>query len=394
MNAKVLLAWEMGAGLSHATRLLVVAKALKAVGWTPIVAARDVSTFADQYRAESILVVQAPLQLQSQVPPGQVFRARSFADIIAACGFQRLEALWPVVIAWDSLLDLIRPAVVVADYCPILPLACLGQIAVVTIGDGFVVPPGHLSKMPQLQRTGTEMAPEEVSLAHACEVQRRRGIRSLPTSLANLVAGDASVVCTFPELDVYGRYRQIPATGPLASHLTYVSPPAKPSLFAYLAADFPKTRKLLRAISDSGIAAAAYVRDAPDNLKHALRARGMTIHDKPPPPERAFAERDLIIHHGGIGTIEACLMLGRPQLLLPRHLEQVLNARLTRLLGVSDTLGSEFTLAQAAIQIKEMCCSSELVKRAGEVALSVQERKPGHSLECIVESVRTLAAPR
>ena len=391
MSVTVLLAWEMGAGLSHATRLLVVAKALKAEGWTPIVAARDVSTLVDQYRAENISVVQAPLH-KSQVPPGEVFRARSFADIVAACGFQRVEALWPVVVAWDNLLDLIRPAAVIADYCPILPLACLGRVAVVTIGDGFVVPPGHLPKLPQLQNTGTEMASEEVSLAHACEVQRRRGIRCLPTSLPKLIAGDASVVCTFPELDVYGRHRQVPATGPLASHLAPVSVPAKPSLFAYLAADFPKTRKLLRAILDSGIPAAAYVRDAPDDLKHALRARGLTIHDDPPPPERAFAEATLIIHHGGIGTIEACLMLGRPQLLLTRHLEQSLNGSLTRSLGIADTLQSEFTLAQAAAQIREMCCSPEWAGRAAEVALSIHQRKPGRSLELIEQSVRRLAA--
>ena len=391
MRPTILLAWEMGAGLSHATRLLVVAKALKALGWAPVVAARDVSTLVDRYRVENISVVQAP-QHKSQVPPGEVFRARSFADIVASCGFQRLEALWPVVVAWDSLLDLMRPAAVVADYCPILPLACLGRIAVVTIGDGFVVPPGHLPKMPQLQGKGTEMALEEVSLAHACEVQRRRGIRCLPTSLPKLIAGDASVVCTFPELDVYGRHRQVPASGPLASHLTPVSRPTQPSLFAYLAGDFPKSRKLLQAILDSGIPAAAYVRDAPDDLKHALRARGLTIHDEPPPPERAFAEATLVIHHGGIGTSEACLMLGRPQLLLTRHLEQSLNASLTRSLGVADTLRSEFTLAQAAAQIREMCCSAEWAGRSGEVALSIQQRKPGHSLELIEQSIRRLAA--
>ena len=39
MSRTILLAWEMGAGLSHATRLLVVAKALKAAGWAPVVAA-------------------------------------------------------------------------------------------------------------------------------------------------------------------------------------------------------------------------------------------------------------------------------------------------------------------------------------------------------------------
>jgi hypothetical protein len=223
-------------------------------------------------------------------------------------------------------------------------------------------------------------------------VQRRRGIHSLPSSLPKLIAGDASVVCTFPKLDVYGRYRQVPATGPLASHLKPVSPPAKPSLFVYLAADFPKTRKLLQAILDSGIPAAAYVRDAPDDLKHALRASGVTIHDEPPPPVRAFAEATLIIHHGGIGTIEACLMLGRPQLLLSRHLEQSVNASLARSLGVADSLRSEFTLAQAVTQIRKVCCSPEWAGRAGEMARSIQQRKPSHSLELIEQSIRRLAA--
>ena len=236
------------------------------------------------------------------------------------------------------------------------------------------------------------MASEEVSLAHACEVQRRRGIRCLPTSLPKLIAGDASVVCTFTELDVYGRYRQVPATGPLASHLVPVSVPAKSSLFAYLAADFPKTRKLLRAILDSGIPAAAYIRDAPDNLKSTLRARGLTIHDDPVPPEKAFAEATLIIHHGGIGTTEACLTLGRPQLLLTRHLEQALNGSLTRSLGIAETLQSEFTLAQAVAQIREMCRSPKWASRAVEVALSIHQRKPGNSLELIQQSVRRLAA--
>jgi hypothetical protein len=390
MSVTVLLAWEMGAGLSHATRLLIVAKALKADGWTPIVAARDISTLVDQYRAENISVVQAP-QHKSQVPPGEVFRACSFADIVAACGFQSVESLWPVVVSWDNLLDLIRPTAVIADYCPILPLACLGRVALVTIGDGFVVPPAHLPKLPQFQSKGTKMASEEVSLAHACEVQRRRGIRCLPTSLPKLVAGDASVVCTFPELDIYAPHRQVPATGPLTSHLAPVSVPAKPSLFAYLAADFPKTRKLLQAILDSGIPAAAYVRDAPDELKQALRARGLTVHDDPPPPQRAFAEASLIIHHGGIGTIEACLMLGRPQLLLPRHLEQSLNGSLTRSLGIADTLKSEFTLTQATAQIRELCCSLEWGARAAKAASSISQRRPGRSLELIVESVSRLA---
>jgi rhamnosyltransferase subunit B len=134
------------------------------------------------------------------------------------------------------------------------------------------------------------------------------------------------------------------------------------------------------------------VRDASDDLKEALRARGLTVHDEPPPPQMAFTEASLIIHHGGIGTIEACLMLGRPQLLLTRHLEQSLNGSVTRSLGVADTLKPEFTLAQATARIREMSCSPEWAARAAGMALSIHQREPGCSLELIEQSVRSLAS--
>ena len=38
---RVLLAWELGAGLGHARRLLTVALTLRARGWDPVVAARE-----------------------------------------------------------------------------------------------------------------------------------------------------------------------------------------------------------------------------------------------------------------------------------------------------------------------------------------------------------------
>jgi rhamnosyltransferase subunit B len=70
------------------------------------------------------------------VAPG-TFRACSYADILAGSGFGSVETLLPVVAAWQVLLDLLRPDLIVADYSPILCLAAYGSVPVVAIGDGL-----------------------------------------------------------------------------------------------------------------------------------------------------------------------------------------------------------------------------------------------------------------
>jgi UDP:flavonoid glycosyltransferase YjiC (YdhE family) len=41
----------------------------------------------------------------------------------------------------------------------------------------------------------------------------------------------------------------------------------------------------------------------------------------------------VVIHHGGINTTEAVLAVGRPQLFVPRHVEQLLNAQMAMAMG-------------------------------------------------------------
>ncbi|MFP5274913.1 glycosyltransferase, partial [Coleofasciculus sp.] len=56
------------------------------------------------------------------------------------------------------------------------------------------------------------------------------------------------------------------------------------------------------------------------------------------PLNEALAGRSLAIHHGGLTTSLACLLAGIPQLLLPRHLEEYLNAIALTQLGVAKTV--------------------------------------------------------
>src|SRR5205823_23284 len=147
----VLLAWELGGGLGHARRLLAIAEALKKRGWSPIVAAREVWACADEYRRAEVPLIQAPMHPGLTPAESARFQARGFADIMAACGYRRAGELLAMTSAWDHIMDMIRPAAVITDYSPILALAAHERAPVVAIGDGFVLPPPQLPRMPLLR---------------------------------------------------------------------------------------------------------------------------------------------------------------------------------------------------------------------------------------------------
>ena len=82
MSKRILLAWEMGGGLGHTRRLLVLADALKAKGYEPILAQRTIHTLADEVRERGYKMIPIPTQI-SLAPRNQPFRAMTYADIIA-----------------------------------------------------------------------------------------------------------------------------------------------------------------------------------------------------------------------------------------------------------------------------------------------------------------------
>lgn len=382
-----LLAWELGAGFGHARRLLTAARGLIAAGFRVRVCQRELWACAEDFFALGVPNLQAPHH-RSQVPAGQTFRARGFADMMAVTGYQSVEGLLPTVLGWDALIDVVRPAVIVTDYAPMLALAAHGRVPVVALGDGFVLPPTDRATFPVL-REGTCMADEPAQLANAARVQAIRD-RPVPEALPALIGGQARVVCTYPESDVYAGQRREPADGPLEAGTGPLREAPGPSIFFYLAADFPHTAKLLQALCDLRLPAEGYVRDAPEPLRAALRTNRIRLHDRPPPLHEALTRARLVVHHGGIGTIETCLAAGRPQVLLPRHFEQTLNAETLARQGVARRLPVPFSLAEAGPILAEAAQSSDLLARAQGVAASLAGR-PG-SLDSLVAACRALAA--
>ncbi len=192
--------WEMGTGLGHVVALLAVARGLRAHGHRPVLALRDVVEPAFLLREDPVPVRQAPVW---QPPPGRGRRipaTATLADIFVVMGFGDRDRIHAIVAAWDGLIDLVRPELVVAEFSPGLCLAARGRVPVVAIGNGFCLPPSGMETFPPLQPNVKPLARQEDLLASVNRVQRDRHAPSLPR-LPALFDAESQVVYALSLLD-------------------------------------------------------------------------------------------------------------------------------------------------------------------------------------------------
>lgn len=374
-SRRVLLAWEMGEGLGHAARLLMIAERLRADGWSPVVAARDPSALAERYMAATIPVIATPAHRSCFVGPGR-FRAATYADVMGVCGYADPGQLAAVVAAWDKVLSEQAPNVIIADYSPLLSLAAFGRIPVIGVGDGFVTPHGLLDGcFPLLGGDTPPVWDPTILLKTAQDIQIARGLPK-PTSLAQIIEGKGQVVSVPQELDIYHATRPVPAAGPWAVPPPPLKPPPAPYVFSYLRMSHPLTRMVLQVLIDCRISGECYLHNATTQIIVELEQAGITVHKKPPPLREALKRASILIHHGGIGSMEEAALAGRPQLLLPRHLEQLLNTqRAIASLPGTFTVQAGITPEQLRQRLPPLLRDARLMQAAQMTALRLTKRQ-------------------
>jgi len=387
--------WESGGGLGHVAPMRLVARALIERGHAPVMALRDVVETAPMLKDEPYPVLQGPYW--SRPTPtirGRPFSAATFSDILAVNGFADAEALSAMLRAWDGLIDVVRPDLVVAEYAPLLALAAHARVPTVLFGSGFTVPPADLPVYPRLQPRVEPVATQNRILAVIQEAQRRRG-KPAPETLPAVLACERRFPCTFPELDPYRAVRRETVIPPLTDLPPPLPAPARPAFFAYLAADAPGLTKILSALAKSGIPGGVYLRHPSPALREAVRKSGLTLYEEPQPLARVLPDASVVIHHGGAGTAEACLAAGRPQLLFPRHLEQSMTGRALRDLGVGLALSHDSREEATAKTVREAAGDGAAQERAAALARDIEARgkRPGVA-PIIAACEELLAAPR
>ena len=372
--ATVLLGWELGSGFGHVVPLVRLARDLAAQGHRPVLALKNLAQTWMAWRDLEFPVVPAPMFPPRPDPGGRSFLARSFGDILAIRGYTAVEDLLPLVTAWDNLIAQVRPKLIVADFSPTLQLAASGAVPFVGCGLPLAQPPLEGDDFPVLTPHAAAVAPAEQLLATVQEVQRRRG-RPVPERLTDIARTERFVNC-FSHLDPYQAVRREPCFGPL-DPLPPRSPlPVQPSFFAYLNGDYPGTALGLAAMVRAGVPGQAFIRGVSAEGRHQVEQMGVQVHDRMVSLPELLPRISVVVHHGSLGLSHPALAAGRPQLLLPQHLEHMLTATRLEHLGVGLKLTGRIGTSAVTLTMQRLVADLSFADRAQVIACELEAAGP------------------
>jgi hypothetical protein len=289
-------------------------------------------------------LMQAPIWLR---PGGRAPLPHSHADFLLRNGYASSHSLASLARGWRELLSFTPPDLILADHAPTALLAGrMIEAPTALIGMPLASPP-RTTPFPELQpwnpKPEAELrAREETALASVNAVLRDCGGGPLP-SLAALFEVHEDFICAFAELDCYGAREGVRYCGPTgmgfsAERMDWPGG-AGSRLLAVLDASYWDLEPLLRFLGRHGLPTLASVRDVTAEQIERHRAANLRITGRPLDLPALFPECDAVIANGTLNVLHAALLAGKPVLILPLHLEQVLTGLRAAELGAALLVG-------------------------------------------------------
>jgi rhamnosyltransferase subunit B len=289
--ARVLLAWEFGAGLGHLNRLLPVGERLAALGHDVTFAVPDPDmarpVIARRFPDGTAPIVSGPRWRPVGDANVREVPTDSFADVLRLFDAHRPPVLRAAVEHWDVVLAKARPDLIVADFAPTLALAAAGVPRVV-LGNGYTVPPPGRPLPPM--RPWVQALPAH-SRAHEAELldcfgplhHERQG-RPL-RHLADLFSGDRTFVCTIAAFDPYGPHRRGPTCMPFNVPRVAPGPPVAERVGGrvalYMPVNHPQIHAVLAALGTLGTPCDTHIGSADPAAVARIAPPNVTVHERP-----------------------------------------------------------------------------------------------------------------
>lgn len=340
--ARVLLAWELGAGSGHCAKLAPIATRLAERGHDVSVAARELVTARNVFGTANLHFFQAPFL---KVRPSDALpQTRSLAHILHNTGFGSLASLEALCAGWHSIFESASPDMIICDHAPMALLASRwANMRRVVVGTGFTVPP-IASPFPDLrywsapETTRDELQEDEEIIRDRINQLLARDRLSQISALSDLYADvDERFLLTFRELDHYPKRRDATYWGLWSMDTGYKPdwPAGKYRIFAYLkppAANWRLT-DLLTFLKNSRFASVVHVAGVEPRRLEEFQTEQLRFASKPVDILHAARHCDMAILHGNAGSVTALLLAGVPQVNLPLFVEQLILSRRVEDLG-------------------------------------------------------------
>lgn len=334
--AKVLFGWELGSNRGHIQHLIDLAAELEARGDTVVYALQQVDALPNLV-AKRPIVMQAPIwpRLLKTVTQPPAPTTATMGDILNRIGFTETGTLSAIVNAWDAILSMVKPDLVVADFAPALGCAARGRVPTIGIGVPFCHPPASMPEFPNFfgnmpSRDQNEMLTivnNELALAN------RQGLNALP----QLFGFDRMVVIGFSELDPYARWRSEPLFAPsidVDADLRLSEPHNRDEIFVYYYQSSGDVVSLWDALEGTELPVRVHVPRLDDNGAISLEKRGFIVERSPLSWNDIAARARIVLSHGGAGFVSSALAIGLPQMIAYYDVEKMLTARAVGELGL------------------------------------------------------------
>ena len=333
MKARVLLAWEAGAGRGHLVTLKTVAEAL-GDGFA-YDAALCRMQHADELKAICDLVFpSAYLQFDQRrrLAAGNP-RTATWAEFLGDLGFADPAFLIRQIGWWITAIRARSSAVVIADFapCALLAARALGLPAV-CVGTGYSAPPSGMSEFPILIPEISTRIYAEAELVDAVNIACRHFGMPRIDHFAEIYGASTQLPRTIAAFDPYTNWRTGPLLPPLNEGLTPPNDSAE-EVFIYFSTNERDDAALMGTIAGLGVPTRLHMPGIADELAATLSRAGVMVERQPLPIAEIAARSRLMVHAGQHGIMCMALGIGLPQVAFPRHLEHRYHAHRAQELG-------------------------------------------------------------
>ncbi|MBL7002516.1 MAG: hypothetical protein ISR69_00645 [Gammaproteobacteria bacterium] len=344
----IVLAWELGSNYGHLSKMLTLTRPFISKGYKVSFILRDLSHVQQLGVPDNINIYQSPFISGKQ---SAQYAPTNYSDILLGVGYSDLNKFVGALRGWITLFELLKPDLLICDHSPTALLAAKANgCKVVNFGTGFELVDLHepfaslrlWEKVPQSSLVAADQS-LLIKINKALKLNQKKGYSNLKSAFTV----DQSYLCTLPELDPYIGRKNTPYWGPLMEMGSGVTPvwPKQDGfkVFVYVRPDIKIMLHLIKAMMSLNLSVLIHcIGGYTPKIDGIQNLENIHICEKPLNMSEIVKQADLILCHGGHGTVANALLAGIPLLLFPTQQEQKNTAvRLTNLGVALELKGQE-----------------------------------------------------
>lgn len=381
----VLFASEGSSALCELQAQIAISNRLREQGHTVVFACGEIERVHSTLANLSHRFVAAPRSLASE---SRIRHPQNYEQDLLRLGFDDARTLSAHVHAWHHLFAGTHVDILVADHSPTALLAALAAgVPRVSIGNPFTIPWMH--------SLGTEAARDDLSATSCGPIIGRMNAvlaehgRSPLVTITDLFTGAALLLMTFPQLDA-ARDHSCTYVGPIGyrkeeTPIGWSGLTNRPRILARLHRDRPELQTILQQLHAIRGDVICCIPDS-GTLK-TNRLENFRVCTDPITVAPLLRDATLVVGNGDTELVARAAQAGVPQVILPVHAHEHLNARLAGEQGIALTVDAKRAPDLFSKAAREAILNSRYRVAAREFAMKCAEFREEEMIERAVALV-------